>query len=349
MLFSVVVALVCTMQAMDPSIESNPGPRGLKPARHTLTPLDAKYEELCKVSTDIVEICSHRFFLQTCKELQLAPRSLQSSVHLSSRKASPKLKELFKELGKSYSNDIIDLIIQDYNHTLRLLLEEQDHLMVSLRELCSDDTFREKTDELLMRKESLCDSLQQRKMKKLNRMLDNDETDAWLPLLNLTSKELGFLMNNEQLCDNIINAAMTLLNKDFPHLQFQSNTLHDTMLVYAPFESIHVHHNGRGHFCTTTSTGGSVELYDSLNHRPSPDHLKQITSIYSPNPPVTPKIQHLHIECTQRGFLVCGIFAIAYATDLAHGANPKNYRYDQDQFRAYLVECFELHKMTQFP
>ena len=83
----------------------------LNETTQTQTPQDKTFHNICKIGADIVEICSHRFYLQTCKELQLTPRGLESNVHLSTRKPSPNLKNLFKDLSTSYSNAIVDLII----------------------------------------------------------------------------------------------------------------------------------------------------------------------------------------------------------------------------------------------
>ena len=59
----------------------------------------------------------------------------------------------------------------------------------------------------------------------------------------------------------------------------------------------------------------------------------------------------LKVEKTQfqKGGSDCGLFAIAFATDLCHGNNPASYRYDPDKLRSHLLECLRLKKMTPFP
>ena len=141
---------------------------------------------------------------------------------------------------------------------------------------------------------------------------------------------------------------MSLLNKDFPHLHFQSSSLFADLLEYSPFETIHVHHNGQGHFCTSSSIGTTVHLYDSLNIIPTVPLMRQITSIYSPDETL-PATFIVPIQSTQAGSVDCGIFALAYATDFAHGNNPSQIQYDQSQFRQHLLQCLQDHKVVPFP
>ena len=95
----VVSALLFSLQAMDPSIEWNPGPRNSASSiKHPSSSLIEKhFNDLIKIDADIVEISSHRFFLTACKTLGIVPRGLQSNVHLSSRKAIVKSKRAFQK------------------------------------------------------------------------------------------------------------------------------------------------------------------------------------------------------------------------------------------------------------
>ena len=45
----------------------------------------------------------------------------------------------------------------------------------------------------------------------------------------------------------------------------------------------------------------------------------------------------------------CGIFAIAFATDLAYGENPTQYLFDWLEMRLHLTMCLEWGQMTMFP
>ena len=55
------------------------------------------------------------------------------------------------------------------------------------------------------------------------------------------------------------------------------------------------------------------------------------------------------MQSTQMGGVDCGLFALAYTTDLAHGNNPSQILYDQSQFRSHLLQCLNDHKAAPFP
>ena len=141
---------------------------------------------------------------------------------------------------------------------------------------------------------------------------------------------------------------MKILNKDFPHLDFQSSNLSEDLLEYSPFETIHVHHNGKGHFCTSSSIGGSVHVYDSLNQELTAPLVRQLSTLYSPDPGL-PSIFIVPMQSTQTGGVDCGLYALAYAVELAHGGNPSKYMYDQAKFRRHLLQCLHDNKAVPFP
>ena len=45
----------------------------------------------------------------------------------------------------------------------------------------------------------------------------------------------------------------------------------------------------------------------------------------------------------------CGIHAVAYATELAYGADPVVCSWDMPNMRQHLIHCFESGVLTQFP
>ncbi len=55
-----------------------------------------------------------------------------------------------------------------------------------------------------------------------------------------------------------------------------------------------------------------------------------------------------HVD-RQEGNNDCGLYAIAYATDLAHGRDPSRVVYSQDEMRKHLIECLESEEITPFP
>ena len=108
----------------------------------------------------------------------------------------------------------------------------------------------------------------------------------------------------------------------------QSTTLPASMLTFRPVQTIHIHHNGKGHFVTSSSLKNKVKIYDSLNTKPATELLEQITAIYSCDPTI-PEILQVTLPACQSGSVYCLLFAIAYATDLAIGNNPEEITYNQ--------------------
>ena len=51
---------------------------------------------------------------------------------------------------------------------------------------------------------------------------------------------------------------------------------------------------------------------------------------------------------SQIGSSDCGVFAIAFATDLAFGLNPASHHYEQDKLRPHFITCLKSEQMTPF-
>ena len=163
----------------------------------------------------------------------------------------------------------------------------------------------------------------------------------------MTVTERDFLMNGQQICDNIINAAMALLMRINPLLNIQSTTMKSPMLQYCPTETIHIHHNDANHFVTTSSLGNQINLYDSANMTPTSELTSQITAIYSPDDSI-PEYFRAKIQAEQTGSTDCGLFAIAFATDLAFSNNPSTIVHDQANMRTHLQQCLEMKHLIPF-
>ena len=51
----------------------------------------------------------------------------------------------------------------------------------------------------------------------------------------------------------------------------------------------------------------------------------------------------------QKNSVDCGLFAIAFATSLAFGDDPRDITYDEDVLRSHLVNCLTEKNMSKFP
>ena len=130
---------------------------------------------------------------------------------------------------------------------------------------------------------------------------------------------------------------------------FQSVCFNHQFLHYYPWESIHVHHDGRDHFVTTTSDGGNVKIFDSLNLSPSSDLMKQIRVLYSPDVTIMPTVLKAELRSIQLGSKDSGLFAIAYAVEIAYGNDPAKFIFKQSDMRQHLHNSLTSKSMSAFP
>ena len=285
---------------MDPGIEWNPGP-GIK---YESMSEKAMVDSIKNQNKIIARMASHKFFLSSCKELGITPRGLDMKISLAATQGTEKLEEEIKKIALNNSMDVLHAILSHYNLCLSDLHKKVELDMIKLNNMSSEHRFSFLKDHINAVYESYLQVLQTGKMKKISTYLninDIDHTTKWIPELGLTEVEKMFIVNNNQLCDQIMNAVMSLVMRDNPMINIQSTSLPAELLEYSPFESIHIHHNGNGHFVTSTSIGGTVRLFDSLNMAPSTELLKQITAIYSPNINITPQVFQCHMVHQQSG------------------------------------------------
>ena len=70
----------------------------------------------------------------------------------------------------------------------------------------------------------------------------------------------------------------------------------------------------------------------------------QVASIIEPQ--IAFKVRRIQF---QKGSADCGLFAIAYATDLAFGNAPASFQYEQGALRAHFLDCISNNKLVPFP
>ena len=101
----------------------------------------------------------------------------------------------------------------------------------------------------------------------------------------------------------------------------------------------------RGNHCILASNinceSGVVSVYDSLYESIDETTRKLILGMFHAS-----SINLVESQ-KQEGIVDCGLFAIATATSLAHGANPEDYM--QSEMRQHLVNCIESGLLTMFP
>jgi hypothetical protein len=166
-------------------------------------------------------------------------------------------------------------------------------------------------------------------------------------------------MSGQELDDGITTKAMQLLMRQRPDLEIQPTSLSQVprMLQRCVDPTLFIHHTGRQHhFVTSTSIGGTVRVYDSLNLSPSHSLIEQMAAIYTANGR-DGKLRMRQaapssIQFKQAGSTDCGVYAIAYAVEVALGTNPHDVygiHFKQQAMRKHLLEVFDKGWISRFP
>ena len=151
--------------------------------------------------------------------------------------------------------------------------------------------------------------------------------------------------------DSIINRAQEVLRGQFNNIGgWQDPLLCQTSFSAAVDESIQIHFTGQNHWVCSTSIGGLVRVYDSSSCKKlTPSMEVQLSECYR----TAVKDRNLEVEMPstqiQQGGVDCGLFAIAFACELAFGNDPSTISYDQSQMRKHLLSCLQKRFFTPFP
>ena len=101
------------------------------------------------------------------------------------------------------------------------------------------------------------------------------------------------------------------------------------------------------HWIVSSSIGcikDSVNIYDSLNTSLDETTKVTVSSLFG-------FCVNMHMQPLQRqvGGTDCGLFAIAVITAIAHGKNPTQLKFKQEEMRDHLLNCFKKEHVTLFP
>ena len=161
------------------------------------------------------------------------------------------------------------------------------------------------------------------------------------------------IIQNKWLSDESINLAQTILFKHFPLISgFEDTTLAPlNMFSVQTGEFVQVLHENN-HWVTFSSpterATSVVHLYDSLQKESLNKNLvKQIARLR--------KIEDVELCIISKAVQQqgngydCGIFAIAFATDIAYNRKPEQRTYNQSVMRKHLLAQLENETMTPVP
>ena len=180
----------------------------------------------------------------------------------------------------------------------------------------------------------------------------NKRSKTWVPSLGLEYHHRQTISESGWLSSDHINAAHKLLRQQFTisGLQDPGYAKNPSAFKVQGNGAIQIHHNGINHWLTSTCARGVVKVYDSLWKTDiSPSVHLQLGAIYRE------KAKHgslnvdiCHVE-HQTGSSDCGLYAVAYATNLAYGNDPSKISYSSDELRPHFIKCLENTKLTPFP
>ena len=171
-------------------------------------------------------------------------------------------------------------------------------------------------------------------------------------LILYEASKSSILRKTSWLTDSEIHAGQLLLKKEFPFLDGLNDTsITGSHVVPAKSDFVQIVNTGSHWVClssiATTSASGTVRIFDSLYLKPSSIAIEHACRMLMfPGDQVT-----LVNEKVQRqvGSNDCGLFALAFATDLCNGLDPVNQRYEQGSMRQHYVSCLENGAMVPFP
>ena len=181
--------------------------------------------------------------------------------------------------------------------------------------------------------------------------IDNSSPeDPQSKLVLYSESKPSILRRGYWLHDSEIYAGEILLKRAFPLIDGLNDPAQiGPLVVPAMSEFVQIINIG-AHWvslCTISCIPGVVKVYDSLYRKPNNVVIEHACRmILHRGPEVTfvyEKVQK------QLGSSDCGLFALAFATDLCHGLDPAKQSYNQEMMCRHFVSCLEKGKMTPFP
>jgi len=171
--------------------------------------------------------------------------------------------------------------------------------------------------------------------------------------VQLTQKDKASVESGDWLNDHVVNAAQRIVSAEFPLVEglkdtvLLANGLYDTPLAG---EGMQVHHLGN-HWVLSSSIGGDVKVYDSLNTNMSTALRHQLVQVYRQHATGLDGAINIITACVQqqRGTNDCGLFSIANMFSLALGIDPSTVIFHQSSMRDNLAQCLVNEEVAMFP
>ena len=183
-----------------------------------------------------------------------------------------------------------------------------------------------------------------------------DVAEKWVilkdgPSCYLTVLDKTILMSGGLLTDIHMTAAQQLLLHQFPNTKGLQNILCLTRSQVKIDHGLQVVHDRNNHWVLASNfqrKDNTVEIYDSVYSSVNAKTRNIVKNLFQPISGKNPRVQLIKTQ-KQVGSHDCGLFAVAMATAILNGHDPKTIRFHQQSMREHLIQCFEKQLITPFP
>jgi CRISPR/Cas system-associated endoribonuclease Cas2 len=246
--------------------------------------------------------------------------------------------------GKSKNPWIGPYVISDISNNNTCALTSEAGQLKSKQHLCNLKPFYERDEGTPTTTESADDNVSSSATVPTN--------GPWIADLHLGQREQEDILQHRMLDDKVINAAQTLLRR-----QYQVEGLDSSLLCQAggfqssAFQCVQIHYDeSRLHWVTSSTVRGRVEVADSLyNGRLSDSLINQLRQRYA-TLAVDNQISVFVLPVQQQTNGVdCGVHAIASAIEFLVNDGDPLAHFDLRCMRQHLATCLEQGEMESFP
>ena len=165
----------------------------------------------------------------------------------------------------------------------------------------------------------------------------------------MQQKDLNDIIKGKWLSDVHIHAAGVLFKRKYPGFPLQIDIHQCKANVVACENTIQIHHDGVSHWLVSANISGVVNVYDSIYQRHHNENIKSLSLFYQ-NCVVDGSLR-INYPAAQKqlGSSDCGLFATAFAIDLAEGNDPRSLYFSQIEMRNHLFHYFKKGGLEFFP
>ena len=172
---------------------------------------------------------------------------------------------------------------------------------------------------------------------------------------HLKYSDRGILLNESAwLKDNLMDSAQKLICKSLGDLASWWSVFNwqrrGTPFHKVGKEHIQLIHDGINHWLSSFNSNGRVQVCHSLYETPGSVIKRCLKALYNSLLDKDGKLSVTMIPVQkQKGSSSCGLFAIAFTTNISGGISPVESEFNVTSMRKHLLECVEKQQLSAFP